>query len=228
MAENNNLDGQLEPQIPGLQPPCPDAVTNSLVGRALIEFHSYLFSERRKYFATREYLDGLAEQRNQTSDRFGRSTGRAVITCFLLIGYVGGVKFELPLLENYIVQFPAVIELITFLASLMLMQVVVTFLDYVIVEQMLDTLARHELNIQSPKFAYAHKSSIGIWIEILNSSREGYRSGLGHVLVAGTVGIFFGLYLLALILFCFGVIIFAFHYVVVEGHSTSITFNLLS
>ncbi|HUT49201.1 MAG TPA: hypothetical protein VM325_07660, partial [Alphaproteobacteria bacterium] len=67
--------------------------------------------------------------------------------------------------------------------SLAFMAAVFSFLDFLIVDSMLDTVGRHGLDFESPMFLYAHKNAFTIWTDVLTLRIRGYQSGFGHKFV---------------------------------------------
>jgi hypothetical protein len=206
----------------------PKQIRYTLLGRAIFEFHSYLFGPLRQYFSNKDYLDGLADQKQASLLRFSRATWRIMILSILLTLYVSGVKFDFSIAGKQLVQLPSIIEVVMFLAAGALMQSVTTFLDYMIVDRLLNTLTTHELKITSPAYAYAHKNSLGIWADVLSIRMSGYRSGRAHIAVALFVVAYGILTLAAMYGFCLWSIVYAFFFLYQSQSFTSPTFEIIA
>ena len=218
-----------EPQLPGIAPPADLEIKKTLLGRAIFQFQSYLFEPLlQKYFATKEYLDGLAVEKKECSARMNSAMARCLMLAFLLACYVGGIQFDVAVFGTKFFQFPAIVEVLTLLTAFALLGSALTFLDHMIVDRLLDTLIRSQLQIDSPVYAYAHRNSFGIWHDVLTIRKIGYASPATHLAITGISLGYIVIHGMAFLTFTAGTIAYAFYFVVVEDHTISPLFETMS
>ena len=204
----------------------PSELKQTIFERAVTEYSSYLLGNLREHFTSHEYLDGLALEKKDALARMAKTMSRSTVFAVLLISYVSGIHFDIKILGNEIFQFPAVIEVLTFLLAASLLQSVLLSIDYMLIDRMLETLCQEVFKIQSPRYTYAHRNAQGIFIDMLTPWGVGYASTRSHWAVVLCMGVFFIGYYLGALVFHIVTIGYAAHYILVNGHATSEVFTI--
>lgn len=217
------------PAPPGIPAPASSEIKLTLVGRTLFQFESYLFGDNlRKYFATHDFLNGLATEKKDATGRMNLALGRSIILSFVLLCYVSGVRFDVELFNVKILQFPAIIEVLTFLTAFSLFATVIAFLDFIIVDRILAHLSGTILGIDSPIYGYAHRNSYGIWADIFTIRHVGYQSSFAHRIIVIIFLAYFFVYGATYFALVTGTITYAFYFIVIEENKTSWMFTAMS
>lgn len=200
----------------------------TLVGRSVFQFQSYLYNPSLEpHFKSHDYLYGLASEKKEAFARMTPIMGRMLIITFLLVCYLIGIRFEFQLLGTQVLQFPALIEVLSFMTAMALLATIISFLDYLKITRVLDVLAENVFGLDSPIYGYAHKNAHGLWGDIFALRSVGYVSSNSHKAILTAFGLYLFAYAFFVIAIPFGAVLYTFYFIVIDCNHTSWFFTTL-
>lgn len=151
----------------------------NIVGRSGATLHAYLNGSLRDYFLSRDYVYGLAEQKNILHAKQSRAAAWMFGLTTLLAFFDSVVGTNVSFLGLSFVVKPVFSAAICFLAASAFFSVILRFIDILILDNYLRTVGQ-QVKIYSFGLYILPKCAINLWSEAASPRFYGSKSGVGH------------------------------------------------
>jgi hypothetical protein len=185
----------------------------SLIERSALTFQSYLNGDFGKRFYSDDFLAGICRTRHEMHIAIGKAASFLMLSS-LALAYFDLLPPKVTILSTEIALSKSMIPILNVFASAGLLNLVLKFIDGVIIDRYISTIGNN-ISLYSFNLFLLDRNPVNIWFDPLTPRYFGETSGIGHKSILPIIGLlmiflYFGIFILIVALITktsYGVII---------------------